>query len=95
MTLNRRHVLALTAGLTSCLAMPSILKAATSRAELEDLAGQCLLVGFFGKSARAGQALALARHIKAGRASGILFLRHNIGSRNDVAGLTNLFLYSW
>jgi beta-N-acetylhexosaminidase len=91
MTLNRRTVLALTAGLTSSLAMPAIVKAATPWQELEALAGQCLLVGFFGKSSRAGQALALARHIKAGRASGVLFLRHNIGTRADVASLTNLF----
>jgi len=74
---NRRNFLQLTAATT--LSAPAILTASrVNAAEVSKMAGQLLVTGFPGSTADATSTRALAKHIKAGRAGGALFLRHNV-----------------
>jgi beta-N-acetylhexosaminidase len=86
---SRRTVLRTLAA--SLLAAPAILSGRPARAQVEADAGQLLILGFASKSARGASARALARQLAAGRAAGVMFLGHNIGTRADVLGLTALF----
>jgi beta-N-acetylhexosaminidase len=73
------------------LAAPAILSSRPARAAVEADAGQTLLMGFAGESASSASARALAGHLAAGRAGGVMFLGNNIGTRDQLLGLTALF----
>lgn len=88
--INRRGFLGAT--IASALAMPSILTASrVNAAEIEKLAGQLLVTGFPGSTPDANSAKVLAGHIRAGRAGGALFLRHNIKSGANAKSLARMF----
>ena len=74
--LNRRKFLALAASGLSAPALMNVTR--VNAAELEAMAGRLLVIGFPASSAGSKSATALAAHIKAGRAGGALFLRHNV-----------------
>ena len=53
--------------------------------------GQMLLLGFIGSTVDTGGADQIAGHLANGRIGGVLFLRHNVRSREGVEGLTARF----
>ena len=89
MILSRRAFLR--TGTAGLLAAPAILRSLPARAAVEADAGQTLLLGFADKAASGASARALAGHLAAGRAGGVMFLGNNIGTRNELLGLTALF----
>jgi beta-N-acetylhexosaminidase len=88
LSLSRRAFLRTGAAL---LAAPAILSSRPARAAVEADAGQTLLMGFAGESASSASARALAGHLASGRAGGVMVLGNNIGTRNELLGLTALF----
>lgn len=60
-------------------------------ATLDEMIGQMVLVGFDGKDTNSGSVKALVADIKANKVGGVLFLGHNIGTANQVFGLTYAF----
>ena len=91
--IRRRKFLKLAAA--GGLAAPSLLSASVvNAAEIEKMAGQLLVIGFPGSSAGSASAKSLANHIRAGRAGGALFLRHNVKGGTQVKNLAALFANS-
>tara|TARA_R110002096_G_scaffold124149_3_gene268554 strand:- start:3426 stop:4541 length:1116 start_codon:yes stop_codon:yes gene_type:complete len=58
---------------------------------LEQRIGQMLLLGFIGSTVDTDGADQIAGHLAAGRIGGVLFLRHNVRTREGVEGLTARF----
>jgi len=88
---NRRDVLQLAAAGT--LAAPAILTTTrVNAAEVSKMAGQLLVPGFPGSTPDAKSTKALAAHIKAGRAGGALFLRHNVKSGSGAKATAASFI---
>ncbi|MEE2525378.1 glycoside hydrolase family 3 N-terminal domain-containing protein [Hyphobacterium sp. HN65] len=58
---------------------------------LRQKAARMLLLGFIGDNVDTDGARAVAAHLEAGRVGGVLFLRHNVRSREGVEGLTAQF----
>jgi beta-N-acetylhexosaminidase len=54
-------------------------------------AGHLLMVGFSGVSPASQSAQAVAAQIRAGQIAGVIFVKDNIGSKDQVIGLTRLF----
>jgi beta-N-acetylhexosaminidase len=52
---------------------------------------EMLMLCFWGSTTRSISALLLANHLSAGRIGGVVFDKSNVGSREDVAELINLF----
>lgn len=50
-----------------------------------------LMLGWTGDTVRSPSAQALARHISAGRVGAVVFVKDNVGSRQDVQSLVTLF----
>ena len=91
--INRRNFV--TGAIAGGLAAPAILSVSTvDAAAVENMAGQLLIPGFPGSSTGSGSAKALAGHIKAGRAGGALFLRHNVKSGSGAKSLASMFANS-
>jgi beta-N-acetylhexosaminidase len=74
------------------LGAPALAFPRASPGELEADVGATLMVGFYGSTAGSPTARALARAIAEGRAGGVVFVRENVGSREEVENLTRLFL---
>jgi len=55
------------------------------------VASELLIAGFSGSDARSPSAQALAAQIRDGSVGGVVFVKDNIGDRDDVLGLTSLF----
>ena len=88
-TITRR---AMMRGAAAILAAPATLRATSAWAAGADARiGQLLMLGFYGDAPSARSAKALAGHIRAGRAGGAVFLRHNVASRRDVEALAAMF----
>ncbi len=90
---NRRHVLQLSAaglgaGLSSGLAMAEDEAAVPA---LEERIGQMLLMGFIGRDADSDGAGVVADHLENRRIGGVLFLRHNVRSREGAEGSARRF----
>lgn len=89
MALNRRQWLAgaavcSVAGMsTQVFAEPSV--------SLEQKIGQMLLMGFIGSSPETAGALRVAEHLSGRHIGGVLFLRHNVRSREGAEGSAALF----
>ncbi|MEM8650909.1 MAG: glycoside hydrolase family 3 N-terminal domain-containing protein [Pseudomonadota bacterium] len=89
--LNRRKFLGL--AIAGSLASPAFLKASrVEAAEVEKMAGQLLVPGFPGSKTSSKSARALAAHIKAGRAGGALFLRHNVKTGKDTKAVAKMMI---
>jgi len=58
---------------------------------LRQKAARMLLMGFIGDNTATDGAAAIAGHLEEGRIGGVLFLRHNVRSREGVEGLTRQF----
>lgn len=58
---------------------------------LDEMIGQMVLIGFDGKNIKSGSVKALEADIKASKVGGVLFLGHNIGTAQQVYGLTQAF----
>lgn len=58
---------------------------------LQQRIGQMLLLGFIGSTSDTDGAGQIAGHLAEGRIGGVLFLRHNVRSREGVEGLTTRF----
>jgi beta-N-acetylhexosaminidase len=58
---------------------------------LDQRVGQMLLLGFIGSTVDTAGADQIAGHLAAGRIGGVLFLRHNVRTREGVEGLTARF----
>jgi len=88
---KRRDFLQLTAA--GVLSAPAILTASrVNAAEVSKMAGQLLVPGFPGSTPDAKSTRALAAHIKAGRAGGALFLRHNVKSGSGAKATAASFI---
>lgn len=86
MTVNRRHVMAAGA---AALAFPSIARASARRTA--DRAARMLLIGFIGDNPDTDGADIVADHLAQQRIGGVLFLRHNVRSREGAEGLAARF----
>jgi len=64
---------------------------ARTQLTLRQKAARMLLMGFIGDNTDTDGAAAIAGHLEQGRIGGVLFLRHNVRSREGVEGLTRLF----
>jgi len=62
-----------------------------SDVSVEEMVGQLLVVGFQGSTHGSDSAQRVRQQIADGKVSGVLFLRHNIGSAADVKALTASF----
>ena len=88
-TLTRRSIVKAAAALGVA---PAYLRATSAWAASGDAKlGQLLMLGFYGDTTGARSAKALAGHVRAGRAGGAVFLRHNVGSRRGVESLAAMF----
>lgn len=58
---------------------------------LRQKAARMLLMGFIGDNTATDGAAAIAGHLESGRIGGVLFLRHNVRSRDGVEGMTAQF----
>ena len=86
---TRRHLLKMSAVL---LAAPAIVRAdVVNAAELDRAIGRLLMVGFNGRSAKESFPRSIAAHVAKGRAASVVYLKSNIGTGRDVAGLNKLF----
>lgn len=74
-------------GATGAFRRPSI----SASSDVQNSTGQILICGFEGRDATSRSAQLLAKQIRDGRAGGVIFVKDNIGSKNDVLGLTALF----
>jgi beta-N-acetylhexosaminidase len=88
--LQRRKFLAGIGALAVGIA-PELAGSARAGDEAGSFAGDVLISGFSGTNAESPSAQALAQQISQGRAAGVLFVKDNIGTRNDVLALTELF----
>lgn len=64
---------------------------ASPQLTLRQKAARMLLMGFIGDNSDTDGAAAIAGHLEQGRIGGVLFLRHNVRSREGVEGMTHLF----
>ena len=88
-TFSRRTTMKMVAG---AFAAPALIRAdIVNAAELDRSIGRLMMVGFSGRSAKGRFARTIASHISKGRASSVIYLGANIGSRRDVVGLNKLF----
>lgn len=91
MPMNRRDVLGgMTAG-GLLAALPATACGALSVPSLAERAGRMLMLGFIGDTPEADGADIVADHLAAGRIGGVLFLRHNVRSRDGVEALAARF----
>ena len=89
-TMTRRALIRRAAAV---LAAPATMRATSAwAADADRRIGQLLMLGFYGDTTGFKSAKALARDIASGHAGGVVFLRHNVGSRSGVEGLTRMFL---
>ena len=85
--INRRNFVSGSAAIA--LSAPAIINAdIVNAAELEKTIGQLTILGLPGSAASHDSSKNLINHMAAGRAGGILMLRHNVKSREAVSGLT-------
>ena len=76
----------------AALAAPAVLRTTSAMAAaLDTQIGSMLMLGFYGDTPGTQSAKALARHVRSGQAGGVVFLRHNVGSRRGVEQLTQTF----
>ena len=74
------------------LAAPAVLRTTGAMAAgMDEKIGSLLMMGFYGDTPNFKSAKALARHLGSGAAGGVVFLRHNVGSRRGVEQLTQMF----
>ena len=86
---RRRFITGAAAGVFA----PAIMRASrVEAATVEAMAGQLLVIGLPGSSPDDASAKALAAHIAAGRAGGMLALRHNVKSRSNLSAMASLML---
>jgi beta-N-acetylhexosaminidase len=74
------------------LAIPAARLASRRPADrLAAAVGEMLMLGFFGTTRASLSARLLAAQVASGQVGGVFLVLHNIGSRDDVAGLVRLF----
>lgn len=78
---------------TVCLLMglATVAPTVASAATLEQMAGQMIVVGFQGKSAEESSVAALREDIAAGRLGGVMYLKVNVSSLDEVAAMNQAF----
>lgn len=89
MAMNRRQWLAGVAG-CSIAGMPSH-AFSEPIVSIEEMIGQMLLLGFIGSTPESVGASRVAEHLSDRRIGGVLFLRHNVRSREGAEGSASLF----
>jgi len=75
----------------SGLAVSSASAFADSELTLRQKAAHMLLMGFIGDNLETDGAASISAHLEQGRIGGVLFLRHNVRSRDGVEGMTERF----
>ena len=88
---NRRSVLGGAAAIAGLGLMGGAWTGEPSILPLEQRIGEMLLMGFIGSTPETDGAGQIADHLAHGRIGGVLFLRHNVRSREGVEGLTARF----
>jgi beta-N-acetylhexosaminidase len=88
--INRRNVLQMAAASAGAGLVPAV-SANANTTSLAERVGQMLVLGFIGSTADTAGADQIAAHLETGRIGGVLFLRHNVRSREGVEGLTRRF----
>ncbi len=91
--MDRRNFLLSVAGVSAALvgADNARLTAAAPTQEARAIAGELLILGFSGSNAQSPAAQALAKQIHDGAVGGVVFVKDNIGDKDEVLGLTSLF----
>jgi beta-N-acetylhexosaminidase len=91
--MNRRNFLLGVAGASAALvgADKARLAPPPPTDEARAIAGELLILGFSGANAQSPSAQAVAEQIRAGLVGGVVFVKDNIGGKDDVLGLTGLF----
>ena len=88
--MNRRDILTGMGATAVATALPTT-ACAVQDVSLAERAGRLLLLGFIGDNPDTEGADIVAEHLAAGRIGGVLFLRHNVRSREGVEALTARF----
>jgi len=91
--MDRRNFMLGVAGASAALigADKARLAAAAPTEQARAIAAELLILGFSGNNAQSPSALALAEQIRAGSVGGVVFVKDNIGDKDDVLRLTGLF----
>lgn len=88
--INRRHLLQSGLALAGLGLTPSAFARIADR-PLDEKIGQMLLMGFIGRDSETDGAAIVADHLTARRIGGVLFLRHNVRSREGAESSARLF----
>jgi beta-N-acetylhexosaminidase len=91
--MNRRNILLGIAGASAALvgADKARLAATAPTDQTRAITGELLIAGFSGSNAQSPSAQALADQIRSGAVGGVVFVKDNVGDRDDVLGLVRLF----
>jgi beta-N-acetylhexosaminidase len=91
--MDRRNFLLGVAGVSAALvgADRARLTAAPPTPQARAIAGELLILGFSGTNAQSPSAQALAEQIHESAVGGVVFVKDNIGDKDEVLGLTGLF----
>ena len=91
--MDRRYFLLGVAGSSAALvgADKSRLAATTPTEQTRAIVGELLIAGFSGSSTQSPSAQALAEQIHASAVGGVVFVKDNVGDKDDVLGLVRLF----
>ena len=91
MSLNRREWLMTAAAAVAFQSGWPAMAEEPEPVSLEHMIGQMLLMGFIGSSAETSGAETVAEHLAQRRIGGVLFLRHNVRTREGAEGSAALF----
>ena len=91
--MNRRNILLGIAGASAALvgADKARLAATAPTDQTRALTGELLIAGFSGSNAQSPSAQALAEQIRSGAVGGVVFVKDNVGDKDDVLGLVRIF----
>jgi beta-N-acetylhexosaminidase len=88
--INRRRLMQMAAAGAGAGLLPN-LSASAAPISLAEQVGQMLVLGFIGSTVETAGADQITEHLENRRIGGVLFLRHNVRSRDGVEGLTRRF----
>ena len=91
--MNRRNFLLGVAGASAALvgADQTRLAATAPTDQTRTITGELLIAGFSGSNAQSSSARGLAEQIRSGAVGGVVFVKDNVGDKDDVLGLVRLF----
>ncbi len=90
--MDRRNLLLGVGAAAALVGADKVRRAATTPSEqTRAIAGELLIAGFSGSDVESPSARALAEQIHVGAVGGVVFVKDNVGDKDDVLGLVRLF----